>query len=73
MDSPSMKLVEVGKLSGHHEHKISRNDYQEEVVTQIERLLNDFLDDYNLTNEDLKKILHQIITDIDRGFVGEAY
>ena len=48
-----------------------RDERQEIVVARIESELNDFMDDYGLTNDDLKQILQQIIVDIDRGFVGE--
>jgi len=42
----------------------------EAAVNQIETVLNDLLDQ-GLDNEGLKKILTQIIHDIDKGFVGE--
>jgi len=51
--------------------KIDRDECQEIVVARIESELNNFMDEYDLTNDDLKKILQQIIVDIDRGFVGE--
>ena len=40
------------------------------VVQQIEAILNE-LSSQGLDNEGLKKILSQIIHDIDKGFVGE--
>ena len=42
----------------------------ESVVQQIEAILNE-LSSQGLDNEELKKILSQIIHDIDKGFVGE--
>ncbi len=42
----------------------------EPAVQQIETVLKD-LSDQGLDNEGLKKILTQIIHDIDKGFVGE--
>ena len=42
----------------------------ESVVQQIEAILNE-LSSQGLDNEGLKKILSQIIHDIDKGFVGE--
>lgn len=51
--------------------QVDRDERQEIVVARIERELNDFMDEYGLTNDDLKQILQQIIVDIDRGFVGE--
>ena len=42
----------------------------ESVVQQIESILNE-LSSQGLDNEGLKKILSQIIHDIDKGFVGE--
>jgi hypothetical protein len=42
----------------------------EPAVQQIEGILKDLLDQ-GLDNEGLKKILTQIIHDIDKGFVGE--
>jgi len=51
--------------------EIDRDEYQEIVVARIESELNNFMDEYGLTNDDLKEILQQIIVDIDRGFVGE--
>ena len=50
---------------------VDRDERQEIVVARIESELNDFMDEYGLTNDDLKQILQQIIVDIDRGFVGE--
>ena len=51
--------------------QVDKDKRQDIVVTRIENELNDFMDEYDLTNNDLKNILQQIITDIDRGFVGE--
>ena len=49
----------------------SRDEQIEIVVGRIETELNNLMDDFDLTNDQLKKILQQIIVDIDRGFVGE--
>ena len=38
---------------------------------RVENALNDAVDSFGLNNDDLKKILQQVIVDIDRGFVGE--
>ena len=43
---------------------------QEAVVVQVEKLLND-LYDQGLSNGELIALLQGIITDIQRGFVGE--
>jgi hypothetical protein len=51
--------------------EIDRVQRQEVVVARIECELNEFMDEYDLTNDELKEILQQIIVDIDRGFVGE--
>ena len=51
--------------------QVDRDEMKELVVSRIEKELNDFMDEYDLTNDDLKQILQQIIVDIDRGFVGE--
>ena len=51
--------------------QVDRDKRQEIVVARIESELNDFMDEYGLTNDDLKQILQQIIVDIDRGLVGE--
>jgi len=49
----------------------SRDKQIEVVVSRIETELNNLVDEYDLTNNDLKEILQQIIVDINRGFVGE--
>ncbi len=41
------------------------------VARRVEKVLNNYVDSFGLTNDDLKQILQQIIVDIDRGFVGE--
>jgi predicted transcriptional regulator len=41
------------------------------LSNRVENVLNDFVDSFGLNNDDLKKILQQVIVDIDRGFVGE--
>tara|TARA_R100001377_G_scaffold83287_1_gene64598 strand:+ start:174 stop:362 length:189 start_codon:yes stop_codon:yes gene_type:complete len=41
------------------------------AIEKIEDILNVLWDEHDVTNEGLKKILHQIIIDVDRGFVGE--
>ena len=43
---------------------------KEILVEKIEFFLNDAVDQ-GMKNEDLKKILSQVIADIDSGFVGE--
>ena len=50
---------------------IARDEQIEVAVGRIETELNNLMDDFDLTNDDLKQILQQIIVDIDRGFVGE--
>ena len=41
------------------------------LSNRVENVLNDFVDSFDLNNDDLKQILQQVIVDIDRGFVGE--
>ena len=41
------------------------------LLNRVENVLIDFVDSFGLNNDDLKKILQQVIVDIDRGFVGE--
>ena len=41
------------------------------AIEKIEDILNALWDEHDVTNEGLKTILHQIIIDVDRGFVGE--
>ena len=49
----------------------ARDEQIEVVVDRIETELNNLMDEFDLTNDQLKEILQQIIVDIDRGFVGE--
>lgn len=49
----------------------ARDEQIEVAVGRIETELNNLMDDFDLTNDDLKQILQQIIVDIDLGFVGE--
>ena len=64
--SPWQKLASMLQEAGALQEAMDT----ESVVQQIEAILNE-LSSQGLDNEGLKKILNQIIHDIDKGFVGE--
>lgn len=71
-----MKITrqQLRKIIKEEKAKLNENEglgaAQEAVVVQVEKLLND-LWDQGLSNGELIALLQGIITDIQRGFVGE--